>query len=179
MVTIISGSNRKGSECYLFARTIKEIMSSKTDEEVQLLSLEKIPHDWFFSKMYDKGSQAESITKVQDEYMIPADKFFFILPEYNGSMPGSLKMFLDALSVRNIKETFKNKKAAVMGVASGRAGNLLGLDHLVAVLNHLGVITHPKRLPVSKIHSLIQDDKVTDEKTLETMEGHVDAFLAF
>ncbi len=178
MITVISGSNRKGSECLFFSKKLFSILKSKTEEEVKLLALEEIPHDWFFADMYKKGNQAASLVAIQDEYMIPAQKFLVVSPEYNGSMTGVLKLFIDACSVRKKKETFSSKKAAVVGIASGRAGNLLGLDHLVAVLNHLGVLTFPNRLPISSIHNLMGDNNIIDEKTLDVMEQQVDSLLA-
>lgn len=179
MITVISGSNRQDSECLQFAKKFYEILTEKSEEEVKLLALETIPHDWFFSHMYHKDQQADSLKQIQDEYMIPASKFLIVTPEYNGSYPGALKLFLDACSVRAYSETFKWKRAALAGVASGRAGNLLGMDHLAAVLNHLGIVTMPNRLPISQINSLMKGEKITDEATLSLMEQHVEQLLNF
>jgi chromate reductase len=179
MITVISGSNRQDSECLQFARKFHEMLTEKSEEEVKLLALEKIPHDWFFPEMYQKEEQADSLKKIQDEYMIPASKFLIVTPEYNGSYPGVLKLFLDACSVRAYSETFKWKKAALAGVASGRAGNLLGLDHLAAVLNHLGVVTLPSRLPISQINRFMEGEKIADKGILSVMEQHVEQLLNF
>ena len=179
MITVISGSNRKDSECLQFAKKFHEMLSTSTEEQVKLLALENIPHDWFFPEMYVKENQASSLQGIQDEFMIPASRFLFVTPEYNGSIPGALKLFLDACSVRAYSETFNWKKAALAGVASGRAGNLLGLDHLAAVLNHLGVITLPNRLPISRINSLMEGQEIIDAGTLGAMESHIKQFLEF
>ncbi len=179
MITVISGSNRRNSECLQFAKKFYEMLTERSEEEVKLLSLEEIPHDWFFPEMYKDSHQAESLKKIQDEYMIPAEKFMIVTPEYNGSYPGALKLFFDALSVRAYSDTFKWKKAALAGIASGRAGNLLGLDHLAAVLNHLGMVTLPHRLPISRINKLMEGQEITDEATLGVMEKHVKQLLEF
>ncbi len=179
MITVISGSNRKNSECLQFAKKFYDMLVEESDQEIKLLALEEIPHDWFFPEMYVEKNQAESIRNLQDEYLIPAEKFMIVTSEYNGSFPGALKLLLDACSVRAIKESFKWKKAALAGVASGRAGNLLGLDHLVAVLNHLGMITLPNRLPISSIYNLMEGDEIIDEGTLSVMRKHVKELLEF
>lgn len=179
MITVISGSNRQNSECLQFAKKFHEMLSESSDAEVKLLALEDIPHDWFFPGMYVKKNQAESLRQIQDEYIIPAQKFMIVTPEYNGSYPGVLKLFLDALSVREYTATFKWKKVALAGVASGRAGNLLGLDHLAAVLNHLGMVTLPHRLPISRINSLMEGQEIIDEGTIGVMEKHVDQLINF
>jgi len=178
MITVISGTNRKDSECLQFARKYVKVIREKTDEEVKLLALEEIPHDWFFPEMYD--DQASSLGQLQDTYMVAAEKFVFVTPEYNGSYPGSVKLFIDACSVREYKATFKNKKAALVGIATGRAGNLRGMEHLTGVLNHLGIIVLPNKLPISRIGQLMYDERmIIDAGTLNVISKHVDEFLAF
>lgn len=180
MITVISGTNRKNSECLQFARKFVEAIQEKTDEEVKLLALEDIPHDWFHPDMYESDGQSPSLTQLQDEYMLPADKFVFVTPEYNGSFPGSVKLFIDACSVRAYKATFKNKKAALVGIATGRAGNLRGMEHLTGVLNHLGIIVMPNKLPISRIAQLMDTNRnITDAVTLSVIGKHMEEFLAF
>lgn len=180
MITVISGSNRKNSECRRFAWKYAELLRRHTTEEVRFLALEEIPHDWFHADMYESEGQSESLRQIQDDYIIPAEKFVFVTPEYNGSYPGSVKLFLDACSVRAYGASFKGKKAALVGVASGRAGNLLGMDHLAAVLNHVGIIVLPNRLPISRISDLTDEHgAIEDPATLASMEKHALALTLF
>jgi len=180
MITIISGTDRKKSESLNFAKKYAELIAIKTDEPVKILALEDMPHDWWHTGMYENDGQTRSLVELQDVYMTPAEKFIYITPEYNGSFPGVLKLFIDACSVRAYKATFKGKKAALVGVATGRAGNLRGMDHLTSILNHVGTIVMPNKLPFSKIeHLLDADGNIVDEATIRTIEKHVDEFLAF
>jgi len=103
----------------------------------------------------------------------------FISPEYNGSYPGVLKLFLDAISIREYARSFKQKKAALCGVASGRAGNLRGIDHLTGVLNHVGVIVMPNNLPLSSIDKLCDENGEINASTSELISSFIDDFLAF
>jgi chromate reductase, NAD(P)H dehydrogenase (quinone) len=104
----------------------------------------------------------------------------YIVPEYNGGFPGVLKLFLDACSVREYKKTFKGKKAALVGIATGRAGNLRGLEHLTGILNHVGTVVLPNRLPISSIEKLMDDDGIIrDPATLKVIEKQMDEFLLF
>lgn len=179
MITVLSGSNRKGSETLRFAEKYADFLRKHTEEDVKVLALENIPHDYFFPEMYSSKRQAESLRKVQDEYMIPAGKIAYVTSEYNGGFNGSLKLFLDACSVREYDATFSHKKAALVGVASGRAGNLRGMEHLTGVLNHLGTIVMPNKLPISSIYKLTDEGNITDAATLSVMEQHAQEFLAF
>jgi NAD(P)H-dependent FMN reductase len=178
MITIICGTNRPNSETAKFSKKYFDLFKSK-GAEVKLLELEKIPHDWFFADMYDSKKQAQSIAKVQEDYFFSAEKLFFVSPEYNGSFPGVLKLFLDAISIREYPRNFKNKKAALSGVASGRAGNLRGIDHLTGVLHHVGTTVMPQSLPISSIGSLKDEAGEINADTVKAMEAFVDTFLAF
>jgi len=179
MITIISGTNRAKSECLRFANKYADLLKEKTDQTVQVLALEAIPHDWFHPDMYAKGQQTKSLTQLQDQYVIPVQKFVFVLPEYNGGVPGALKLFIDGCSVRNYSENFAGKKAALVGIATGRAGNLRGMDHLTGVLNHLGVVVLPNKLPISQIKKLMDTDgEIKDEDTIKAMQKQIDQFLA-
>ncbi len=180
MITVISGTNRKNSGCLKFTKKYCELLSQETSEDVQLLAMEDLPYDWFHDSMYDSGEQKQSLAKIQDELMIPAEKFVFITPEYNGSYPGVLKLFIDACSIREYKTTFQSKKAALIGIATGRAGNLRGMDHLTGVLNHLGITVMPDNLPISRIQDLVNGTgKISDERTIEVMQKHARKFVTF
>lgn len=180
MITVISGTNRKNNACVKFAKKYQSYLQELTPETVNFLALDEIPHDWFFPTMYDRAKQADSIAKLQDEYLIKAEKFVFITPEYNGSFPGAMKLFIDACSIREYKATFLHKKAALVGIATGRAGNLRGMDHLSGVLNHVGTVVMPNHLPISRIQELTDDKgQITDPKTIATLKRHAEEFLNF
>jgi NAD(P)H-dependent FMN reductase len=180
MITVISGSNRKGSECLRFARLVATRLEQHAGEEVKLLALEEIPHNWFFSEMYDKGKQDPALTQLQDDFILAADKFVFVIPEYNGTYPGAVKLFIDAVSVRQYKDNFTGKKVGMVGIASGRAGNIRGMDHLTTVMHHLGASVWPFQLPISRIKELMDEHgQVTDAATLEAIEKFAREFVGF
>ncbi len=178
MITVISGTNRQGSATLKFANHITNELREKTYEPVELLSLEDLPMSTFTPDMY--ANQPKAIAKIQDEKLLPAEKFIIVTPEYNGSIPGVVKLLIDACSVRQLKATFTGKKAALFGVASGRAGNLRGMEHLTAMLHHVGVTVHPNRLPISGIDKILNESgEVAEENTKKAVSDLIDAFLAY
>ena len=180
MITVISGTNRKGSNTEKFAKHLYKLLKSKTKEPVKYFSLQKLPDDILKVSMYNSRSQSKALRKIQEEVMIPADKFLVVSPEYNGSIPGALKLFLDACSIYEYRPTFKGKKAGLVGVASGRSGNLRGMDHLGSIFNHVGTEVMGAKLPISQCENLVdKKGKITDKGTLTAMEKHVDDFLNF
>jgi chromate reductase len=180
MITIISGTNRKGSATEKFAKHFYKLVKSKTKQPVKFFSLQKLPDDVLHAGMYSGKKQSKALRKIQEEIMIPAEKFIFVSPEYNGSFPGVLKLFIDACSVHEYQPTFKGKKAGLVGIASGRAGNLRGMDHLSSVLNHVGTEVMGAKLPISQCSGLM-DEKgiISDKNILAAIESHVDAFLKY
>ncbi len=180
MITIISGTNRKNSEAALFADLYCSLLQQNTREEVRLLKLENVPHDWFHTDMYEQATQSSSLTNIQNEFILPAQRFVFVVPEYNGSFPGVLKLFIDACSIRDYKLNFGNKKIALVGIASGRAGNLRGLDHLTGILNHLGAVIYPDKVHIASVPNL-KDSKgnIADNKTLQVLKRQAKGFLNF
>ena len=180
MITIISGTNRKNSETEKVARMIYNLVNKMADQEVKLLLLTELPTDFVSNEMYTASGQHMDIGVMQDEYMLPANKFWFVFPEYNGGVPGVLKLFLDAVSVRSLGDTFKGKKACLTGISTGRAGNLRGIDHLTNILNYLQVIVHPNRLPISSISNLKDENGVLgDIETLEVINKQLEDFMHF
>ena len=180
MITIIAGSNRKGSLTKVFAEKYREILSKETNQKIQLLALEELPHDWFLASMYQGSDMPDSLKAIQEQYILPARGFIVLSPEYNGSFPGVLKLFIDACSVRKYTENFKGKKAAFIGIASGRAGNLRGMGHLASIFNHLGATTMPNQLPLSSVEALMnENDQVVDEDAIAAMTAHAREFVAF
>ena len=147
--------------------------------EAQLLDLCTCTGPMFVQGAYGPEDQSAEIRQLQDKYLLPARALYFVVPEYNGSFPGVLKFFLDACSVREYKATFQGKKAATLGVSTGRAGNLRGMDHLTGILNYLDITVMPNRLPVSQIHGLADQDGLKDPKTRSLVQQHVTDFLQF
>lgn len=172
MITIISGSNRRGNLTSIFA---KHCLAALKDMnlEANLFSLDEIPNGEELALIYDFEHSA--FAKTGRELIKQSDKLLFIAPEYNGSIPGILKLFIDAVEPKD----FEGKKAALIGTAAGRAGNLRGMDHLTDVLHHLQVNVMPQKLPISQLYALISDQELTDQDTIGLIKNHLNKFIHF
>jgi NAD(P)H-dependent FMN reductase len=164
MFTIISGTNRKGSKTLKVAREYQRLLTEK-GIEVKLFSLENV------NLLY----RDKDFEKIENEVLIPGNKFIFISPEYNGSFPGALKLLFDTGKSHQI---WWHKKAMLTGVSTGRAGNLRGMDHLTTVLNHLKVTVYYNHLPISAVDKLMNEmDRFSDENTLKAINQQLDGFI--
>ena len=165
MYTIISGTNRLNSHTEKVAIEYQKILKEK-NIEASIFSLKNI-------ELLKKNP---TFSAIEASLLVPAQRFIFIIPEYNGSYPGVLKAMIDISDVR----TWWWKKALLTGISTGRAGNLRGMDHLSDSLQHLNMFVHPNKLPISII------DKVMDEKgviynefTLQAINIQLDEFIKF
>lgn len=180
MITVFAGTNRKNSRTQLIATYIFDQMKAQTEEEVQLFSLEDLPSDFLQADMYSEEGQSNALAAIQDKYVIPTNKFCFVVPEYNGGIPGAFKAFIDACSIRAYAASFHGgKKAALVGVSAGRSGNLRGLEYTTGFLNYLKINVLPNRLPISLIETLLTDDLLSDENTKKAIQQQIAEFLAF
>lgn len=166
MYTIISGTNRIKSNTLRVAQQYQSILASK-GITANLLSLVDL----------DVSERNKSIVALEESLLIPSEKFIFIAPEYNGSIPGVLKSLIDN---SDTERDWWGKKALITGVSSGRAGNLRGMDHLVGVLQYVKMIVHPNKLPISVINKLLDSQGfISDAATLWAINSQVDEFIAF
>ena len=179
MYTIISGSNRKSNRTLPFAQFAHAHLN-QNGQSAHLLDLCSLSGSLVYDTMYSKEDQPDMISQIQQDIFIPTDKFWFFVPEYNGSYPGVIKVLLDTMSTVDIQKTFQHKKAMLTGVASGRAGNLRGMDHLAEVLNHLGVHVHPNKKPISSIYQFLDEqNQLTHDKMKEELMVQAEAFCEF
>jgi len=166
MITIISGTNRPGSNTEKVARQYARLLEEK-GEETRFVSL---------VGLYVQ-ERTDELKKLEQEALIPAGKFIFISPEYNGSIPGVLKSFIDNTDIRKV---WPGKKALLTGVSTGRAGNLRGMEHLTGILHYLKVHVYHNKLPISIVDKLMNEaGEITDSSTLAAIGTQLDEFLAF
>ncbi len=173
MVTIISGTNRPSSNTLKVAEYYQRILQQK-GLETTLLNLQVLPPSLIASDLY--GKRSEAFLPIQ-EMVDRSTKFLFIIPEYNGSFPGVLKTFIDACTFPG---SFYDKKAALVGLSSGKYGNIRGVDHFGGVCSYLHLHVLPLRLHIASIKTeLDENGNFYKEDTLKFTGEQMDKFIAF
>ncbi len=166
MITIISGTNRADSMTLRTAMLYHKLLSERVDN-VHLLSLEG-------QEVWARGA---SMLALEKEYLLPAEKFVFIMPEYNASFPGILKVMIDN---SDIKKCWWYKKAMLVGLSDGRAGNLRGLEHMTAILHYMKVHVLYNKLLLSRVNDEInKDGSLIKPETEKIINEQIDDFLKF
>jgi chromate reductase len=173
MLTIISGTNRPGSSTFKVANYYQQRFAKK-GTEAGLLSLMDLPANLIASDLY--GKRSPEFEPIQ-EIITKTDKFIFIIPEYNGSFPGVLKVFIDAC---NFPESFYDKKVALVGVSAGKYGNIRGIDHFTGVCHYIHLNVMALKIHIGSIKSeLDENNNFYKEDTLKFTDEQIDKFIAF
>jgi chromate reductase, NAD(P)H dehydrogenase (quinone) len=177
---VINGTNRAHSKTEIICDTICNILRSQ-NLEYDLFSVSSVDPVIFSPMMYETNIFNAQIEDLRDRLFIPASKWIIITPEYNGSFPGYLKAVIDMLSVRKQEDTFNFKKVLLIGIATGRAGNLRGMEHLTGILNYLRMVVYPDKQPISRVEELIDFNTGTlkDEATIYQIDYLIKQFSKF
>ena len=163
---VISGTNRSGSNTLKVAEQYRDLLQ-KEGVNVRMLSLESI-------NMSERSSQ---FIELEKDWLIPTQKYVFVSPEYNGSIPGILKLMFD---VSDYKKVWWGKKALLVGISTGRSGNVRGMEHLTSILNYLKVVVHPNKLPISSVDKLLNGSgKIHDSSTVSAISDQLHEFVQF
>ncbi|UKT62671.1 NADPH-dependent FMN reductase [Pedobacter mucosus] len=173
MITIIAATNRPNSNTLKVAKYYQHQLLAK-NIEATIFSLEHLPIDVLNSDMF--GKRSEAFQKIQD-LIYATDKFLFVMPEYNGSYPGVLKVLVDACDFPN---SFYEKKAALVGISSGKYGNIRGVDHFTGVCHYVHLNVMPLRLHIPNIKfELDIEGNFIQPDTIKFIAEQVDKFINF
>jgi len=173
MVTIISGTNRPNSNTLKVAKYYQNHLEQK-GLKTNLLNLQDLPVNLIGSDLY--GKRSAEFEKIQ-HLVTQTTKFLFVIPEYNGSFPGVLKLFIDACSY---PESFYDKKACLVGVSSGKYGNIRGVDHFNGVCAYLHLHVMPLRLHIANVKTeLDENSQFFKEDTLKFTNEQIEKFIRY
>jgi chromate reductase len=173
MVTIIASTNRPGSSTLQLAQYYQKQLAAK-GMEANVLSLAQLPPNLIETDLY--GKRSDAFNEIQD-IITATDKFLFVIPEYNGSYPGVLKVFIDACS---FPESFYDKKAALVGLSSGKYGNIRGIDHFTGVCHYLNLHIMPLKIHIASIRKEMDEHgNLTAEDTLRYTNEQMDKLIKF
>ncbi len=173
MVTIIAGTNRPNSNTLKIAKYYQNELAKK-GLQTSLLDLQDLPSNFIAEDLY--GKKSDTFEKIQ-QLITQTSKFLFVIPEYNGSFPGVLKTLIDACA---FPESFYDKKACLVGISSGKYGNIRGIEHFNGVCSYLHLHVMPLRLHIPNIKQEINENgEFFMEDTLKFTNQQMDKFVAY
>ena len=108
--------------------------------------------------------------------MQAADGLIISTPEFNWSIPGSLKNLIDWMSL-DASHSLKGKTALLMSASPSLRGGIMGLDHLRTTLALMGMHIYPQMVGIGNAHELVAEDNINHPKEQRFMQQCVRDFV--
>ena len=173
MITLIVGTNRPGSNTRKVATQLEEIYA-EIKVPLNVLDLAKLPPEIFSPASY--AEKPKSFQPFADAVLQSAG-LHIVTPEYNGSVPGVLKYFIDMLK---FPESFEQKPVCFTGLAAGMWGALRPVEQLQAIFGYRNAHIFPARVFMPQIHNLLDaSGKIKDAELLARLKTQADGFAEF
>ena len=173
MMTLIVGTNRPGSNTRLVATQIEEIYRG-LNTPLKVLDLAQLPPE-----IFHPGSYAEKPASFKPfaEAVLQASGLIVVTPEYNGSLPGVLKYFIDMLE---FPESFEHRPVCFVGLAAGMWGALRPVEQLQAIFGYRNAHIFPERVFLPRIGSLLDaNGRFKDPELVERLRTQQQGFVEF
>ncbi len=168
----VAGSLRKSSYNRAILKEIKK--NTGDDVEFEILNIDKIP---LFNQDIEDSGTPEEIIKLKEK-IEKSDGVIFITPEYNHSIPGVLKNFIDWIS--RGENPLREKPCAIGGATTGNFGTVRAQKHLRDILFSLSACIMPYSLSISRVHEKFDDNlNLIDRKTEERIKKFMNKFREF
>ncbi len=173
MILIIATTNRRNSKTYKIAEYYRQLLM-RFEEEPEILSLETLPPDFASSTLFENADQDDDFNRLRQQ-MVAADKYVFIVPEYNASFPGVLKSFIDGLGWPS---AMRGKLAALVGISDGVMGGVHALSHLTDIFHYIGCMVLPTLVRIPLMKKNFADGEIQDEFVRVLMRQQAEELLA-
>ena len=173
MITMIVGTNRPGSNTRKVATQVEEIYAS-LGVPLHELDLAKLPPEIFSPASYAEKPPA---FLPFSEGILKSTGLVVVTPEYNGSVPGILKYFIDMLK---FPESFEKRPVCFVGLGAGMWGALRPVEQLQMIFGYRNAYLYPERVFLPKINSLLNaEGRLTDPEILDRLEAQAVGFIDF
>ena len=170
---IISATDRPNSWALRISKYVSQLYNNE-GVNAGVVSLEDFPLMDAVGGKY--GKESDRIKSFR-EPVLNADGLVFVIPEYNGSFPGILKLFIDYLP---FPEAFQKMPMAFIGEASGAFGALRAVEQFQMVANYRNALQFPERVFIPRVSKEFDPDTgLKDDFKQNLLESQVSEFIKF
>jgi chromate reductase len=177
-ILAFAASLRKGSLNRKLIHQASILLQEKAGVEVDLADYRE-----FEMPMYDGDLEDASGTPKGGLELVKrirsAQAIVISTPEYNGSMPGTLKNAIDWAS-REEPMPFTGKPILLIGASPGGFGATRGIAHARVPLASVGAFVHPDTMGVARAHQAFDEaGNFVDPKNRARLEELVGSFVKY
>lgn len=173
MITLISGTNRPESNTFKVTRII-EGLYQRMGVPTHFVDLQTLPAELFLPASY--ATKPPGFAPFERS-ILDATGLVVVTPEYNGSFPGVLKLFIDHLK---FPESFEARPVCFVGLAAGVWGALRSVEQLQAIFGYRNAFVFPKRVFLPGIRGLLEEDgQCKQADVLRRLQEQAEEFTVF
>ena len=158
VIAVLAGTNREQRLSINAARYVAEI--GRTYENVEIIFID--PKEFYFP---GDGNDPEGKDPRYGEIVTKADAYFIVTPEYNHSIPGTLKRMLDSEY-----GPYYRKPVALAGASNGPWGGVRVCEALLPVCHRLGMVNILPELYFPKVQDIFTDNGDMNDQFKEMYE---------
>lgn len=173
MITMVVGTNRPGSNTRKVASHVEEIYR-ELKTPLRVLDLAQLPSEIFHPSSY--AEKPKSFAPFADG-VLQSSGLVIVTPEYNGSVPGVLKYFIDMLK---FPESFEQRPVCFVGLGAGMWGALRPVEQLQAIFGYRNAYLFPERVFLPKINDLLDaNGRLKDPELINRIREQQKGFIEF
>jgi len=173
VITLVVGTNRPGSNTRKVARLLQENYTA-LKVPLHVLDLAQLPAEIFSPASYAEKPKA---FKPFTDAILRSAGLHVVTPEYNGSVPGVLKYFIDMLK---FPESFDRRPVCFTGLGAGVWGALRPVEQLQAIFGYRNAYVFPERVFLPRINDLLDDSgRLKDPELVERLKRQAEGFVDF
>jgi len=105
---------------------------------------------------FGKDAEIRNFDDIGREELKDYESFIMIVPEWNRSIPYTLKGLIDNSGWPSI---LQNKDVYLIGTSGSIGGNMIGLSHLTDILDYIGAHVRTPKVYIEHIQSFDRESK--------------------
>ena len=161
VIAVIAGTSRDERRSLQAAKYVAEM--GRRLEYVEIIFVD--PKD--FNLPGDGNNESDRDAHYTD-IVTRADAYFIVTPEYNHSIPGSLKRMLDSEY-----GPYLHKQVALAGVSNGPWGGVRACEALLPICHRLGMVNLVPELYFPNIQDIFSENGAIREDLRDMYEKNV------
>ncbi|MDA3962787.1 MAG: NAD(P)H-dependent oxidoreductase [Planctomycetota bacterium] len=171
-IAVIPGTNRAGA----LSQRLGEVVAAcyaELGHEVDLFDLKTMGPEFLEPTAYKE--QPPAVTALVERF-VAADGVHFIVPEYNGSFPGVVKLLIDMLPY---PAGLDKRPCAYIGLAAGQFQGLRAVEALQGVTGYRMAYQYPRRVFIGNSFKQFDEAGLSDEDLASRVTAQCVGFAEF
>jgi NAD(P)H-dependent FMN reductase len=172
-IVVVPGTNRRGALTAKLGALVASHYAELADS-VDLLDLGQMGAEFLDAGAYK--NPPPQVAALVDRFLA-SDGAVFLVPEYNGSYPGVLKLFIDMLPY---PQGFEGRPCAFTGLSAGQFRGLRAVEHLQQVAGYRNAYIYPRRCFIGESYRQFDaESRLTDPELERRLRDQARGFVAF